>query len=130
MRESERQLRETSYVTDALGSIVALTDGTGAVATTYAYAPYAPYGADSKTGTTDTPFQFTGRENDTATNLYCYRARYYSASLGRFISEDPLGLGGGINTYAYVHENPLSRIDRLGLCDGDAGATRPSDANR
>ena len=37
------------------------------------------------------PFQYTGREND-ATGLYYYRARYYSPTLRRFISEDPLGL--------------------------------------
>lgn len=69
----------------------------------------------SKTGTDDTPFQFTGRENDGATNLYYYRARYYNPALGRFISSDPLGLGGGLNTYAYADGDPISRIDPLGL---------------
>ena len=36
-------------------------------------------------------YQYTGREND-GTGLYFYRARYYAPALGRFISEDPIGL--------------------------------------
>ena len=99
----------TSYVTDALGSTVAFT---GAIASSYSY---APYGADSRIGTADVPFQYSGRENDTDTNLYYYRARYYSPQLGRFISEDPLGLGGGMNTYAYVGGDPVEYVDPLGL---------------
>src|SRR5262249_15114417 len=55
-------------------------------------------------------FQYTGREND-GTGLYYYRARYYHPGLQRFISEDPIGFGGGINIYAYVGGNPVNRID-------------------
>jgi len=47
--------------------------------------------------------------------LYYYRARYYSPELKRFISEDPIGLGGGINFYAYVGNNPVNWVDPLGL---------------
>ena len=67
-------------------------------------------------GTASTnPFQYTGREND-ATGLYNYRARYYSPSLRRFISEDPLKiLGEGVNLYSYVGSNPINFVDRLGL---------------
>ncbi len=53
------------------------------------------------------PYQYTGREND-ATGLYFHRARYYNPSFQRFISEDPIGMGGGINLYAYVGNNPIS----------------------
>jgi RHS repeat-associated protein len=88
-----------------------LTDGSGTVAASYSY---APYGGATGTGTTDTTFQFTGRENDGAANLYYYRARYYNAAQGRFISEDPIRLRGGINTYAYVGGNPAMWIDPSG----------------
>jgi RHS repeat-associated protein len=72
----------------------------------------------------DNPFMFTGREWDrlgdspeanVGTGLYYYRARYYSWEMGRFISEDPIGLAGGINMYAYVGNSPLNFIDPLGL---------------
>ncbi len=100
------------YQTDALGSIVALTDETGTVKTTYSY---DPFGAASITGeASDNPFQYTGRENDN-NGLYYYRARYYSSELQRFISEDPIRLRGGINFYRYVGNSPINYVDPLGL---------------
>jgi RHS repeat-associated protein len=102
----------TSFLTDALGSTIALTDSTAA--TTAAYA-YGPYGNASATGSDSTPFQFTGRENDGAANLYYFRARYYNPTFGQFISADPAGLAAGINPYAYVRGNPISNADPLRL---------------
>ncbi|WP_157835434.1 RHS repeat-associated core domain-containing protein, partial [Xanthomonas sp. SHU 166] len=52
-----------------------------------------------------------------ASGLYYYRARYYRPDLGRFVSEDPIGLVGGANPYAYVHGSPLMYGDPLGLFD-------------
>lgn len=43
-----------------------------------------------------------------------YRARYYSASLQRFVSEDPLGLLAGVNKYAYVEDDPIEYADASG----------------
>jgi RHS repeat-associated protein len=48
-----------------------------------------------------------------------YRARYYSPQLGRFVSEDPSGLRGGTNNYAYVENAPFRSTDPLGLAPGD-----------
>jgi uncharacterized protein RhaS with RHS repeats len=53
------------------------------------------------------------------TELPDYRARYYDPNIGRFISEDPMGLGAGVNFYSYVHDNPVNLTDPLGLCDND-----------
>jgi RHS repeat-associated protein len=100
---------------DALGSTIALVDSGGNVQTSYTY---DPYGGTSVTGTNSgNEFQYTGRENE-GNGLYFYRARYYSPLLGRFISEDPLGFGGGgPNSYAYVSDNPILLRDPSGLCN-------------
>ncbi len=58
----------------------------------------------------------TGREND-STGLYFYRARYYSPTLQRFISEDPIGFDGGINLYTYAGNQPTGRVDPSGTYD-------------
>jgi len=59
-------------------------------------------------------FQYTGREND-GTGLNYYRARYQHPVLGRFISEDPIGLAGGQNAYTYAYGNPITFKDPTGL---------------
>ena len=100
------------YYTDALGSVLALTNDAGQVTTTYAY---EPFGKTTMTGTSANPFQYMGREND-GTGLYYYRSRYYHPQLQRFLSEDSLKFGGGdINLYAYVGNNPLRYRDPLGF---------------
>ncbi len=103
---------DRTLIADALGSVLAQTDGAGAVQTQYSY---SPYGETQTSGTADgNPVQYTGREND-QTGLYYYRARYYDPQLKRFISEDPIGLGGGVNQYSYVDGNPISLVDPTGL---------------
>lgn len=114
-----------SLLTDALGSTIALVNSSGSVQTEYTY---EPFGATTASGSSNAnPSQFTGRENDVA-GLYFYRNRYYSPSLHRFISEDPAGLQGGINSYAYAGNNPISFSDPYGLkpkdpdsCDSGGG---------
>jgi RHS repeat-associated protein len=97
---------------DALGSTVALGDGTGTLQTQYTY---EPFGFVSQTGSASTSsYKYTGREDD-GTGLFYYRARYYDPRLQRFISEDPIGLKGGINFYRYVRNNPAKWIDPEGL---------------
>jgi RHS repeat-associated protein len=100
------------YHTDGLGSIIGLTNESGQEVTQYAYDPFGNVTISGEAS--DNPFQYTGREND-GTGLYYYRARYYSPELQRFISEDPIGLAGGINQFAYVRNRPLNNNDPLGL---------------
>jgi RHS repeat-associated protein len=101
-----------SFLTDALGSVIALTREDQSVLTSYAY---SPYGQSQTSGAEEgNASQYTAREND-GTGLYYYRARYYDAVLRRFVSEDPIGLEGGINEYGYVEGNPVLKRDPLGL---------------
>jgi RHS repeat-associated protein len=57
--------------------------------------------------------QFAGREFD-ETGLYYNRARYYDPLIGRFISEDQIGLQGGINLYTYAANDPVNNRDPFG----------------
>jgi RHS repeat-associated protein len=99
------------YLGDVLGNTVALADTAGSPTTTYTY---APFGETSVAGPPSAnAVQYTGREND-GTGLYYYRARYYDPIQSRFISEDPIGLAGGINAYSYVLNDPVIFVDPLG----------------
>jgi len=61
-------------------------------------------------------FTYTARERDVATGLYYYRARWYDAGTGRFLSEDPLSYAAGdINVYRYVGNSPTNLADPSGL---------------
>ncbi|RMH88695.1 type IV secretion protein Rhs, partial [Lysobacter pythonis] len=102
----------TYFLSDHQNSTRALTNAAGQVVNRYDYDPYGN-ARQSKTGFSN-PYQYTGRERD-QTGLMYYRARYYRPDMGRFIAEDPIGLAGGLNTYAYVGGNPISWIDPYGL---------------
>jgi RHS repeat-associated protein len=103
-----------SFLADALGSTIALADGAGAVQTSYTYDPFG--NATSSGAASSNSRQYTGREAD-GTSLLYLRARYYSPTLQRFLSEDPLGFASGdTNLYAYVGDSPLNRVDPSGLC--------------
>jgi RHS repeat-associated protein len=101
-----------NFLPDALGSTLALTNGSGSTLASYTY---EPFGNTAISGTSANTYQFTGREND-GTGLYFNRARYYNPQIGRFISEDPIRFRGGINFSAYVGNNPLNLTDPSGLC--------------
>ncbi|WP_308142812.1 RHS repeat-associated core domain-containing protein [Burkholderia pseudomallei] len=112
----------TYFLKDQINSTIALIDPSGVVKQQYSYDPYGNVmPTDTTTGFTN-PYQYTGREADTA-GLYYYRARYYSPMTTGFISEDPIAFGGGqLSFYAYVGGNPLSYRDPLGL-DGFSDMT-------
>ena len=104
---------------DALGNVTALTDGSGNLAEQYTYdafgAPTIKNGAGTTLSTAMTPFLFTGREYDSETGLYHYRARAYSPNLGRFLQSDPISFSGGdVNIYRYVGNNPINYTDPTG----------------
>jgi RHS repeat-associated protein len=64
--------------------------------------------------------QRTGRDSaelENSVNLKYNYFRNYDSTLGRYVESDPIGIGGGVNTYTYVRSRPTKRVDPTGLCD-------------
>lgn len=105
------------YHHDHLGSVVMITDSTGAVVNTYNYDDFG--GIISSTETLPNDYTYTGKQLDRETGLYYYGARYYDAKTGRFIGKDLLEGDEEepqtLNRYVYVINDPLYWIDEWGL---------------
>jgi RHS repeat-associated protein len=93
---------------DAVGSVVALTDATGA---TVGRVRYSVFGIPQPSGATENAISFTGHQFDAGTGLLYARARYYDPSLGRFLSQDP---APALNPYTYAFDAPLEFTDLTG----------------
>ncbi|NUV77949.1 RHS repeat-associated core domain-containing protein [Streptomyces fungicidicus] len=100
------------YLTDALGSVVAMADESGAKVNTYKYSPRGVRVLDGTDEKVRQPYQFSGGYRDD-TGLYHFAARYYDPNIGRFTSQDPSGQEK--NTYLYAEGDPVNRIDPTGL---------------
>jgi RHS repeat-associated protein len=125
------------FLADGAGSVVALADGSRAIAQSYSYDSFGRMQAAP--GAIVNPFTYTGREFDPESGLYFYRARFYDADTGRFLQKDPLSIanllfqrGSGTagakatldadlrspdlgHAYAYAGNNPVNRADPSGL---------------
>ncbi len=104
------------YNFDALGSTVGLSNSSGTYVNTYSYLPFG--GLLSSTISTANPFQFVGQLGVAARamGLDNMRLREYSSGVGRFTQEDPIGIAGGVNSYAYALNAPTVLVDPSGLC--------------
>ncbi|MCP4127870.1 MAG: hypothetical protein GY753_12505 [Gammaproteobacteria bacterium] len=101
------------YHNDHLGTPQALTDESQAVVWKGDYQPFGEL--QTSIYTVENPLRFPGQYYDGETGLYYNYFRTYDPATGRYLESDPIGLEGGLNTYAYVGGNPLIRIDPKGL---------------
>lgn len=103
------------YLFDGLGSVVGMTDQTGALANTYQYDPYGVVVAS--TGTAPNPWLFCGQFYDGTFQLYKIGIRYYDSATGRFTQRDPLphlADPAQRNPYAYAGDDPVNLTDPSG----------------
>jgi RHS repeat-associated protein len=119
------------YFDDPLGTRRAQTDYAGVLEQTCSSLPYGD-ALNCSGGNLQAPTEhhFTGKERDTESGNYYFEARYYSSSMGRFMSPDwsaqeepvpyaKLGDPQTLNLYSYVRNNPLINVDPDGHCCED-----------
>jgi RHS repeat-associated protein len=113
---------------DNQGTVRDLVDDSGNVVSHFSYDSFGnivnPAGFDFRYG-------YTGREWDSETGQYYYRARYYDSGVGRFISEDPLGFDAGdYNLNRYVGNSSVNYTDPNGMYGRIVGGHTPLSGNR
>lgn len=101
------------YHTDPLGTPQALTNEAGGLVWA---AHYEPFGRAIITKeAVGNNLRYAGQYFDQETGLHYNWHRYYDPKTGRYISSDPIGLAGGLNTYLYASGNPVRYVDPFGL---------------
>ena len=102
-----------SIHTDHLGTPRSMSDSDGALVWSASYSPFGE--ASVTTEKVSLPLRLPGQYLDAETGTHYNYLRDYDPGTGRYLTSDPIGLNGGINTYAYAGNNPISLFDVSGL---------------
>jgi RHS repeat-associated protein len=115
--KSAQTIVGTYYIArDVSGNVTGLLNATdGTQAAIYEYGPFGEPLRATGAAIAACPFRFAGKYWDAETRLSYYGHRYFSSSLGRWISRDPLEESGGPNLYCFVNNDPVNQQDLLGL---------------
>jgi RHS repeat-associated protein len=111
------------YLTDQMRSVHALADEVGNILESYRFdawgkvtGVYDGNGNHLSESAYGNRFLWQGREYSWKTGLYYFRARWYDPVMGRWLSNDPIGISGGLNQYVFCANNPVNFTDPFGLC--------------
>ena len=113
------QDRTAYYHADGNGNITAMMNRHGQLVAEYHYDPYGNLLAHAGPLADINRYRFSSKQYQPESGIYYYGFRFYDPSLQRWINQDPIGEAGGINLYGFVGNDPVNRIDPLGLTDGD-----------
>ncbi|MCQ3018217.1 DUF6531 domain-containing protein [Pseudomonas tremae] len=113
-REGEAENKVYYFHTDQIGTPLEMTDAEGQIVW---QAKYKPWGMIEKlvVNEVEQNLRFQGQYFDVETGLHYNTFRYYDPEIGRFATQDPIGLSGGDNLYLYA-PNPYGWVDPLGWC--------------
>ena len=100
---------------DNNGNVIGYWDEDGELVAEYAYDAFGNTIASSGTMADVFPHRFSTKYYDAETDLYYYGYRYYSPSLGRWISRDPIGEEDCMNLYLHCCNNSINTNDPFGL---------------
>ncbi len=109
------------YLKDLSNTVLSLVNDNGIAVEYYEYDAYGNVTIRNESGTVISTsaygnrYLFQGREYDYTTQLYHFRARWYDPETGRWLSNDPIGISGGLNLYAFCSNDPVNFVDPMGL---------------
>ncbi|MCF4987721.1 RHS repeat-associated core domain-containing protein, partial [Pseudomonas syringae] len=126
-KEGEVENKVYYFHTDQIGTPLEMTDAEGQIVW---QAKYRPWGAIEKlvVNEVEQNLRFQGQYFDVETGLHYNTFRYYDPEIGRFITQDPIGLAGGDNLYKYV-PNPTAWVDPWGWACNRPGGYKSGDVD-
>jgi RHS repeat-associated protein len=105
----------TFYHADGNGNITALMDGSENIVARYLYGPFGKLVGEWGPMASVNEMQFSSIPYHNLSGLLLYPFRAYDPNLQRWLNQDPIGEAGGLNLYRFVGNDPINRVDPLGL---------------
>lgn len=130
-QSSSAELRPTEqtvnfFHADSNGNIIRVSSIQGNESASYSYDTFGKLlSADGSVAVTN-QYQFSTKPVEVASGLLYYGFRFYSLNMGRWISNDPHGIRGGVNLLAFVHNRATQLVDILGREPGDGSTGNPT----
>lgn len=100
---------------DGSGNVVGLSDDAGNLLAEYWWGPFGEKLEATGELAESNPWRFATKYRDEETGLYYFGHRYYDPTTGTWLSREPLGESESLNLYAYCHNDPVNKVDALGL---------------
>jgi RHS repeat-associated protein len=116
IRETKGDATKDIYpLYDGTGHVIALTNSDKELLAEYAYGPFGELIHAKGPAAQANPWRYATKYFDPETGLYYFGKRYLDPITGQWLSREPLGESESVNLYAYCHNDPINKVDVLGL---------------